>query len=217
MFIPGFMSKMNGKKALALEEWCRSDNRPFVRFDYTGIGASEGKIVRFSDWIEDACDVFAQLTKGPQIVVGSSMGGYMMLQVAKRFPERVAGMIGAAPSFFKTVNQLKMQNGPYALPSHYAQDGAYELPATFNDGISDFDLFPTADAVYTLRCKLYILHGMLDDSVPYTDSLKFVQSCIGKPEHEVNLVLSKLGEHRLSEDADISLLLELLQRMVRQS
>lgn len=140
----------------------------------------------------------------------------MMLHVAKRFPERMAGMIGAAPSFFKSFNNLKTHSGAYTLPSRCAQGGAYELPPSFVEGVRNFDLFPTPESLYPLPCKLYVLHGMRDTSVPWTDSLDFVRSRIGESQHEVNLVLSKLGQHRLSEDDDISMLLDLVERMVRK-
>uniref|UniRef100_H2Y657 Palmitoyl-protein thioesterase ABHD10, mitochondrial n=1 Tax=Ciona savignyi TaxID=51511 RepID=H2Y657_CIOSA len=101
MFLPGFMSTMNGQKALALEQFSKKSGCSYVRFDYSGTAesTSEGYIYKIKDWVHDGIDVFNELTTGPQVLVGSSMGAFIMLHIAKRFPERVLGMVGIAPSF----------------------------------------------------------------------------------------------------------------------
>ena len=103
VFLGGFMSDMTGTKALALEAHARRRGLEFLRFDYMGHGQSSGK---FEDgtigaWTEDAIAVLDAVTEGPQILVGSSMGGWIMLLVALARPERVAGLVGiaAAPDF----------------------------------------------------------------------------------------------------------------------
>ncbi len=103
IFLPGFRSDMTGDKALRLESYCQSRGHAFVRFDYTGHGESSGAFTdgTIGDWAEDATFVLDQLTDGPQILVGSSMGGWVMLLAALARPNRVVGMLGiaAAPDF----------------------------------------------------------------------------------------------------------------------
>ena len=110
----GFMSDMNGSKALALEQLCHELGHAFLRFDYQGHGNSSGE---FKDgtigvWAQDALEAFDELTEGPQVIVGSSMGGWMMLLTAIQRSERVAGLVGvaAAPDF--TENLLPKQLNP---------------------------------------------------------------------------------------------------------
>ncbi len=103
VFLGGFMSDMTGTKAVYLEDWAREQGRAFLRFDYSGHGESSGKFADgcIGDWAEDALEAVTQLTEGPQILVGSSMGGWIALLLARRIPERVAGLVGiaAAPDF----------------------------------------------------------------------------------------------------------------------
>ena len=103
VFLGGFKSDMEGTKALHLEAWAERTSRAFLRFDYTGHGQSSGVFEDgcISDWADDACEAITRLTEGPQIIIGSSMGGWLSLLFAKRAPERLAAFIGiaAAPDF----------------------------------------------------------------------------------------------------------------------
>lgn len=103
MFLGGFKSDMEGSKALSLEQWCRDEGRAFLRFDYTGHGQSSGKFEDgcIGEWAEDALFAFDNLTQGPQVLVGSSMGGWIALLVARARTERIKGLVGlaAAPDF----------------------------------------------------------------------------------------------------------------------
>jgi pimeloyl-ACP methyl ester carboxylesterase len=103
MFLGGFHSDMTGTKATALEAHCRAAGRAFVRFDYTGHGASSGKFEEgtIGGWAEDAVAVLDEVAEGPQILVGSSMGGWIMLLAALARPGRVCDLVGvaAAPDF----------------------------------------------------------------------------------------------------------------------
>ena len=105
VFLSGLKSDMTGQKALAIEEWAVENNHSFLRFDYSGHGISSGKFENFviSDWILDAKTVINTLTKGPQILVGSSMGGWIMLALAKKKLANIHSLIGlaAAPDFTK--------------------------------------------------------------------------------------------------------------------
>ena len=98
VFFGGFKSDMDGTKAVYLEEWANSNDRAFLRFDYSGHGKSSGAFLDGSigDWFADAAAAITALTDGPQIIVGSSMGGWIALLVARAMPERVAGLVGIA-------------------------------------------------------------------------------------------------------------------------
>ena len=103
VFLGGFQSDKNGIKAMFFEDYAKSKGRPFLRFDYSGHGTSAGRVEdhTLGDWIEDAAAIILGLTKGPQVLVASSMGGWISLVLAKRMPERIAGLvtIAAAPDF----------------------------------------------------------------------------------------------------------------------
>ena len=110
VFLGGFMSDMDGTKAVALENYCEERKRSYVRFDYFGHGKSSGKFLEgtIRRWTEDTISVIDQLTKGPQILVGSSMGGWIMLLAALARPNRVSALMGiaAAPDFTETLTIL---------------------------------------------------------------------------------------------------------------
>ncbi len=103
VFLGGFMSDMSGTKAVFLEDWAKKQGRAFLRFDYTGHGQSSGRFEDgcIGDWTEDALEALSKLTSGPQILVGSSMGGWIALLLARSVPKRVHALIGiaAAPDF----------------------------------------------------------------------------------------------------------------------
>ena len=131
VFLGGFKSDMTGTKAIHLEAWCRNQGRAFLRFDYSGHGESSGAFTDgcLSDWADDAFAAISELTDGPQILVGSSMGGWVSLLMAKRMPEKIAGMvtIAAAPDFtedsmwgsFTDAQKAELAAGQVALPSDY--------------------------------------------------------------------------------------------------
>ena len=134
MFLGGFMSDMTGTKATALEAHCRRAGRAFVRFDYSGHGESSGA---FRDgtigaWRDDALAVLDEVARGPQVLVGSSMGGWVMLLVALARPERVAGLVGiaAAPDFTEDLIWSTLDN---ETRQRLTKTGAIELPCDYDD------------------------------------------------------------------------------------
>ena len=169
IFFGGFMSDMTGTKALILENFCRERGQAFIRFDYRGHGQSSGKFVdgNISLWTQDALTIFDSLTEGPQILVGSSMGGWIATLVARERAERVAALIGiaAAPDFtedlmwqsFTPEDQSKLlQNGVIYEPSDYGYEPS---PITLNlieDGRNN--LLLRAPISFTKPVRL--LHGM---------------------------------------------------------
>ena len=134
VFLGGFRSDMTGTKATFLEAWAKARGRAFLRFDYTGHGASSGDFLdgTIGGWAEDAQDAVERLTEGPQVLVGSSMGGWIALLLAARLPGRVAGLVGvaAAPDFTEDAMWAGMDA---ATRARLAADGRIEVPSEYDD------------------------------------------------------------------------------------
>ena len=219
VFLPGFRSDMQGSKALALRDHCAAQGRALLRFDYSGHGESAG---RFEDgtigaWAADAVDAFDALTSGPQVLVGSSMGGWIALLLARARPERVAGLIGIAPApdftqalmwpaFSEAQRQTIMQAGILHLPSEYGEP----TPVT-RALIEDGKRHAMLDAPIPLTCPVRILQGMQDPDVPWRHALRLVEALQG---NDVRLHLVKGGDHRLSRPEDLRLLEETLESLL---
>ncbi len=134
VFLGGFSSNMEGTKALHLGQWASRQGRAFLRFDYTGHGRSSGRFEDgcIGDWAGDAADAVFALTEGPQILVGSSMGGWIGLLLASRNPGRVAGMVGiaAAPDFTDDFRLNRLTPDQHRVME---QDGRVEMPSEYSD------------------------------------------------------------------------------------
>ncbi len=210
MFLGGFMSDMTGSKAMALEAHARRSGQGFVRFDYLGHGASSG---HFEDgtigrWAEDAIAVLDELTEGPQILIGSSMGGWIMLLAALARPERVAGLVGvaAAPDFTERlmwqaftpdVRATLERDGVYYESSEYGE----EPYAITMDLIVEGRSHLVMDGPIAITCPVRLIHGMADPDVPYRLSLELVDRLESS---DVEVTLVKDGGHRLSEPEDLA-------------
>jgi pimeloyl-ACP methyl ester carboxylesterase len=219
VFLPGFRSDMEGSKAIALRDHCAAAGRALLRFDYGGHGTSAG---RFEDgtigqWAADAIAVLDALTEGPQLLVGSSMGGWIALLAARARPGRVAGLIGLAPApdfttelmwpaFSDAQRAEIMENGVLHLPSQYGEP----TPIT-RALIEDGPRHNLLDAPIPLRCPVRILQGMRDPDVPWRHALRLVDALEGA---DVRLHLIKDGDHRLSRPEDLALLTQTLDQML---
>lgn len=219
VFLPGFRSDMEGSKAIALRDHCAATGRALLRFDYGGHGTSAG---RFEDgtigqWAADAIAVLDALTEGPQLLVGSSMGGWIALLVARARPARVAGLIGLAPApdfttelmwpaFNPSQRAEIMENGVLHLPSQYGEP----TPIT-RALIEDGPRHNLLGAPIPLRCPVRILQGMRDPDVPWRHALRLVDALEGD---DVRLHLIKDGDHRLSRPEDLALLTQTLDQML---
>lgn len=209
MFLGGFRSDMTGTKALYLEDHCRRRGRAFMRFDYFGHGASSGDVAMgtIGGWAEDAIAVLDSLTEGPQILIGSSMGGWLMLLAALARPERVHALIGiaAAPDFTEDLVWPRLdpqqrrelrETGAVTLPSEYDPSGYTYRLGMFEDAKRHLVM----RRKIVLDCPVRLLHGQRDTSVPWQTSLDLAERLSSR---DLVVTLIKDGDHRLSREADL--------------
>lgn len=214
VFLGGFKSDMTGTKALALEAACRAAGRAYVRFDYFGHGGSDGAFTQgtIGRWSADAIAVLDALTAGPQVLVGSSMGGWLMLLAALARPERVAGLVGIAPAadftealmwqrFDPATRAILTRDGVWQRPSAYSAD-PYPITLTL---IEEGRRHLLLDRPIALSCPIRLIHGMADEDVPWQHSLRLV-AALESP--DVTLTLVKDGDHRLSDPINLARLTE---------
>jgi pimeloyl-ACP methyl ester carboxylesterase len=211
VFLGGFRSDMTGTKATFLERVARARGQAFLRFDHFGHGSSSGRFEdgTISRWAEDAVRVLDALTDGPQLLIGSSMGGWIMLLAARARPARIHGLIGIAPAPDFT-SALMWPRFSADQRAALARDGVIHLPSEYGDPapitralIEDGNRQSVLDAEIALDCPVRLLHGMADPDVPYQHSFKLVDRLRAR---DVRLTLIKDGDHRLSRDADLALL-----------
>ncbi len=209
MFLGGFHSDMTGTKATALDAHCRATGRAYVRFDYTGHGLSSGKFEEgtIGQWAADAVAVLDEVAGGPQVLVGSSMGGWIMLLAALARPERVAGLVGvaAAPDFTEDLiwNELPEEaretmarEGRWIRPSEYDETGYPITMRLIGEGRDHLLLRGPID----IRCPVRLIHGEEDEDVPWGVSHRLSRAL---QSDDVTLTLVKGGDHRLSGPADL--------------
>lgn len=220
VFLGGFMSDMTGTKATALEAFCKARGQAFLRFDYFGHGASTGA---FRDgtigrWRDDALAVIDRLTEGEQILVGSSMGGWIMLLAALARPERVAALVGIAPapdftedllwpSFSPEEQRRLLAEGAITIASQYDPRGYIVSRRLIEEGRNHLLLSRTID----IACPVRLLHGMKDEDVPWKTSLRLAERLASE---DVRVTLVKNGDHRLSTEADLALLQRTLEELL---
>ena len=213
VFLPGYASDMTGTKALALEAWAKANGRAFLRFDYAGCGASEGAFEEQSliDWRDDALAMIDHAVTGPVVLVGSSMGGWIMLLAALARPDRVAAMVGiaAAPDFtdwgFSQEEKLYiLQHGRLERPNPYGPRPTVYTRRFWQAGEASRLLHgPIA-----LDCPIRLIHGQRDPDVPWAQSLRLAELVRSD---DVQVTMVKGGDHRLSRDADIALLIRVVE------
>jgi pimeloyl-ACP methyl ester carboxylesterase len=210
IFIHGLNSDMNGAKALTVERYARKNNLNFIRFDCRGHGRSEGKFEEFtiSDWKKDLLDIIDNIAKGPQILIGSSMGGWLMMLAAKARPQRIKGMIGlaAAPDFGKDLyNNLNKKNKreitSKGITKYTSYGFSYYLTKKF---------FIEAEKNRILKKPLHftkplvLIHGLKDNVVKEDVPRKILKKITGK---NVNIIYLKESDHRLSSDTDLKVII----------
>ena len=221
VFLPGFNSDMNGTKAIALADWCRERERQFTRFDYSGHGLSSGEFSEGSigQWCNDALTVLDGVTAGPQVLVGSSMGGWLMLLLALARPGRIAGLLGiaSAPDFTERLFSQRLgdkqrtalaETGYCELPNHYGDGKPHVIGRQLiEDGRNHFVLGGDIDIPVPVR----LVHGQADADVPWQLSMDIAERLTST---DVEVQLVKNGDHRLSTTADLRRLERCLQDLL---
>jgi pimeloyl-ACP methyl ester carboxylesterase len=224
IFLSGFMSDMSGIKATELDKFCKNHNYPYIRFDYFGHGKSSKKFTEcnIGIWKQNVLDVLDNLTTGKQILIGSSMGGWLMLLAALERPERIAGLIGiaSAPDFTEDLiwNQMTHQQQKELLKT-----GIFDLKSEFSDNPYPvtLDLIEEGRKHLLLRdnktlpitCPVRLIHGLNDTDVPSSISTQIALH-LASPDVKVNLV--KDGDHRMSTPENIELLCNTLEDLMTQ-
>jgi pimeloyl-ACP methyl ester carboxylesterase len=219
MFLTGYRSDMSGGKALALEALCKRRGQAYLRFDYSGHGQSSGRFedTVISDWLGDALLALDSLTTGPVILVGSSLGGWIMLLVAKRRPDRIKGLVGiaAAPDFTEDLmwrnfsaeqRNVLMRDGIVHLPSEYDPTPTPVTLALIEDGKAN--LLLTGSIPFDGPVRL--IHGLSDPDVPWQTSMRIKD---GLTSGDVEITLVKGAGHRLSEPQDLERMCETVARL----
>jgi pimeloyl-ACP methyl ester carboxylesterase len=202
---------MTGTKALWLENWARKRGRAFLRFDYRGHGASSGAVLdgAIGDWADDAATAVSQLSRGPQILVGSSMGGWIGLILARRMPERVAALVGiaAAPDFTEDIwrrldqeqRRRLMADGRIEQPSDYSDEPYVITRRLIEDGRDHLVLRTPLALPFPVR----LLQGTADADVPVSVALRLLDH-IDCPDARLTLV--KGAGHRFSGPRELALI-----------
>lgn len=219
VFLGGFKSDMEGTKAIHLEDWCRAQGRAYLRFDYSGHGSSSEEFTDgcIGDWAEDAEAAIAELTEGPQILVGSSMGGWISLLMAKRIPEKIAALvtIAAAPDFtedsmwggFSDAQKAELEStGQVALPSDYGEPYII-TKRLIEDGRNQLVLRAPLHLPFPTR----FLQGTADPDVDMSVALRLLNHAAGP---DMRLVLLKDADHRFSDPDALKLLEDALRNVI---
>lgn len=214
------MSDMTGTKALRLEQFCQARGLTYLRFDYFGHGASSGA---FEDgtigrWADDAVFALDTLTEGPQVLVGSSLGGWMMLLAALRRPKRIAALLGvaSAPDFTEDLiirmltdeqRAILERDGVVPVYSPYDPEPTPVTKRIIDEGRDHLLL----RGEIPLDCPVRLIHGMKDPDVPWQTSIRIAER-LRSTDVEVSLV--KESEHRMSEPEDLDRICETLDRLL---
>ena len=207
VFLPGYMSDMDGTKALALDAWAEARGLAMLRFDYAGCGSSEGEFdaQTLAGWRDDALAMLDGPASGPVVLVGSSMGGWVMLLAALARPEQVKGLVGiaAAPDFTDwgfTADQKReiQERGRLEEPSPYGKQ-PYVTTRTFWESGEGLKLL---DGAIAIDCPVRLLHGTADADVPWQVSTRLMDRLRSA---DVQTILVKDGDHRLSREPDLAL------------
>jgi pimeloyl-ACP methyl ester carboxylesterase len=216
VWMSGFKSDMVSTKASVLAPWAEGRGAAFLRFDYSGHGQSGGRIEDFTigDWLAESLAAFDALTEGPQILVGSSMGGWLALLLARKLIERGEGarlkaIVLIAPAWDMTEELMWKRFSPYALEA-LERDGVFYRPSEYGEPyaltralIEEGRNHLLAGAGFDPGCPVRIIQGLRDPDVPWEHALKLVE-LLGE---DVRLTLVKDAEHRLSREQDLALLL----------
>ena len=216
VFLGGFKSDMTGTKAQFLQAWAEGQGRAFLRFDYSGHGQSSGDFLDgcIGDWAADAMAAVSALTQGPQVIVGSSMGGWIACLLARSMPERVKALVGiaAAPDFTEDSMWASFDDGQRAA---LARDGFVDLPSEYDDApyritrklIEDGRSQLVLRRPLPLPFPVRLLQGSADVDVPPSVALRLFDHADSP---DLRLTLVKGADHRFSDPDNLALLAQTL-------
>lgn len=217
VFLPGFRSDMKGLKAQYLLAQAQKRGQSCLLLDYSGHGESEGKFEEgtIGQWAKDVVYLIDHITNGPLIVVGSSMGGWIALLVARERPERLTGLIGiaAAPDFTRSIKARLLEDherdlehqGFFAVPSPYGED-LIITQKLLEEGEKQCIL----DKELNLEIPVVLIQGKLDTDVPWLTAEK-IKSIL--PKANIEIIYIEDGDHRLSRQEDLNLINESVERL----
>lgn len=209
VFLPGYMSDMAGSKATAVFDWAMAHGRECLLLDYSGCGQSEGQFAdgTLSRWRDEVAALVGLLESPTAVLIGSSMGGWLMLLAALAMPEKVHALVGiaAAPDFtawgFSAAQKAQLARGETVLEDNpYGPEPSPTHAKFWHDGEAQRVL----DDPITLICPVRLIHGQADADVPWEVALRLASALRSA---DVQVCLVKDGDHRLSRDEDIALLL----------
>ena len=219
LFLGGFKSDMTGTKATFLESICEKRDQTYTRFDYFGHGSSSGIFTQgtIGQWLSDTLAMIDEVTKGPLVLVGSSMGGWLMTLAALARPERIHALIGIAaapdfteeliwPSLTETQQKDFVRQGIIQTPSQYEEQG-FPITLQLIEEAREHLVLPKA---IDIDCPVHLIHGVADKDVPWIFSQRLSRR-IKSP--EVTLTLIKNGDHRLNTPLALGRLSSLLHEV----
>ena len=225
LWLGGFNSDMRGTKALALDAWAAEHGRACIRFDYSGHGESGGGFAdgTIGRWLEEAIAVFEQFCRGPQVVIGSSMGGWVALLLARALAQReaaaaLAGLVLIAPApdfteqlmwnaFSDEVREEITAKGVWMRPSEYGDGTPYPITRALIEEGRNHLLLGSAIEV---GCPVRILQGAQDPDVPWQHAFALAHRL---PAEDVVLTMIQDGDHRLSRPQDIARIMSAVAEM----
>lgn len=225
VWLGGYRSDMLGTKAVVLDEWAEKTGHSALRLDYSGHGESGGDFNQgtISRWLNESLTILDKYAEGPQILVGSSMGGWIALRMAqelKKAGKSPAGIVLIAPAPDFTVELVEpslteaqkndlMEQGYFEEPSEYSPNPYIYTRALIEDGRNNLVL----KGIIETGCPVHILQGMQDEAVPYQHALKLVEHL---PVDDVTLTLVRDGDHRLSRPQDLELLIRTVSALAER-
>jgi len=219
LFLPGYASDMDGTKAVAIDAFAKAKGLAMLRFDYSGTGSSDGAFEdgTLAGWLDEALHMLDNLVDGPAVLVGSSMGGWLALLMAKHRPARVTAIVGiaAAPDFTdwgysESQKQVLREAGRLEKPNPYGPEPQVTTFGFWESG----EALRLLDGPIPVDCPVRLVHGDADTEVPLEIALRTMEKLRSS---DVQLLVLKGGGHRLSQDHEIEAILRTLNALLETS